>query len=566
MKLINIYISQFKNLNNFTLDFTDKNGMTVLIGNNGCGKSNIIEAISGIFRSLYLISDTSKRVDFDFTLEYSINVEEIKHKIKIEFASKTFIITSNIDGNITQANTQTYLPNQLVALYSGEELRLWKDYYESFYLNYITAITGNTKNIESSQQMLYINKYYWDIALLVMLANDIDLTEIIGDITLETIDITFNLENINRFAAQSTNETLSFIGGLSNEQQYISVDLEVFKELADYQTAIRMFKFLSVSYLPKVKSNKLITSINLTFSNGTKTNSFSEGEKKKILLKLVMEVLADDKSLVLLDEPDSHIHIAHKKQIKKMIEDSARESILTTHSPTLMNVFDEHLVYLENGEIKGKDNAEILENIAGDEMSISEQQLILNTTKNIFLVEGKTDIIYIENALKKLGESKYNFIKNGFEYIPTGGASGLNLFIDKFKPKVNQLIIAIVDNDTAGNTELKKIINDEKAFSDKGFFKLKNTPNTYLLKLPRPSSITSDQYEIEDYLPRKRFLEVSDDLIRTFKSLKGFNFKKATMKKNLASKCQDGNYMKDDFLEFKKLFDLILEIKVNSNE
>ncbi|WP_179317941.1 ATP-dependent nuclease [Winogradskyella undariae] len=563
MKLTRLNIKEFKNLINFNLDFTDKNGITVLIGNNGCGKSNIIEAISGIFRSLYLITDSSKRVDFDFELDYSINIAETNHEIKVVFTDNTFTITSNQDGNITQANTLQYLPSQLVALYSGEESRLWKNYYESFYLNYNTAIISNTKNIESSQQMLYINKYYWDIALLVMLANDIDLSGIIGDITLDTIDITFNLANINRFAEQNPNETLNFIGGLSQEKEWMSTDLEEFKTFADFETAIRMFKFLSVSYLPKTESNKLITNINLTFSNGTETNSFSEGEKKKILLKLVMDVLADDKSLVLLDEPDSHIHIAHKKQIKEMIENSERESILTTHSPTLMNVFDEHLVYLQNGEIKGRENAEILENIAGDEMSISEQQLILNTTRHIFLVEGKTDIIYMENALKTLGDAKYDTIENNFEYIPTGGASGLNLFIDKFKPKDNQLIIAIVDNDTAGNTELKKIIDDEKAFDDKDYFKLKTSANTYLLKLPRPSTITSDQYEIEDYLPRKRFLEISDDLIKTFKSLKGFNLKKDTMKKKLASKCEKGSYGKDDFLEFKKLFDLILEIKTN---
>lgn len=246
MKLIRINITQFKNLTNFNLDFTEKNGMTVLIGNNGCGKSNIIEAISGIFRSLYLISDTTKKVSFDFELDYSINVEEINHDIKIVFAGKTFTITSSIDNTIAQANTQKYLPSQLVALYSGEELRLWNDYYESFYLNYNTAIINNTKNIESSQQMLYINKYYWDIALLVMLATDIDLKEIIGDITLETIDITFNLANITRFAEQNPNETLNFIGGLSKGKEFMSTNLEEFKTFADFETAIRIFKcFLS---------------------------------------------------------------------------------------------------------------------------------------------------------------------------------------------------------------------------------------------------------------------------------------------------------------------------------
>lgn len=561
MKLIKLYINQFKNLNDFTLDFADKNGITVLIGNNGCGKSNIIEAISGIFKSLYLIGDASKRVSFNFALDYVIKIEDAEHEIKIDFTNNAFTLTSSVSGTITQTDLIQYLPSQLVALYSGEESRLWKEYYESFYKNYNTSIIGNTANIESSQQMLYINKYYWDIALLVMLATDIDLKDIIGDITLETIDINFNVKNLKDFAKINPNETLSFIGKLSGEQASISVNLDDFKELADFESAIRMFKFLSVAYLPKEENNKLITNIDLTFNNGIKTNSFSEGEKKKILLKLVMDVLSDENSLVLLDEPDSHIHIAHKKQIKAMIENASRESILTTHSPTLMNVFEEHLVFLDNGKIKGKENAEILAEIAGDEMTIYEQQLVLNTSKNIFLVEGKTDIVYMQKALDAINDVKYKSIDEGFEYIPTGGASGLTLFIDKFKPKETQLIIAIVDNDTAGNTELKNIINDERAFTDKDFVKLNNVNNMFVIKLPRPSHITSDQYEIEDYLPRSRFIEVSDHLISTFKSLKGFNLKKDTMKKKLAAKCETGEYVKTDFLEFQKLFDLILKIK-----
>lgn len=93
------------------------------------------------------------------------------------------------------------------------------------------------------------------------------------------------------------------------------------------------------------------------------------------------------------------------------------------------------------------------------------------------------------------------------------------------------------------------------------FVKLKDVNNTFIIKLPRPSHISSDQYEIEDYLPRSRFIEVSDHLISTFKSLKGFNLKKETMKKKLAGNCENGKFVEADFLEFKKLFDLILEIK-----
>lgn len=56
MKLKSLKIEGFKNLTGadgwFTLDFTNKDGITVLIGNNGSGKSNVLEAISAIFIGL----------------------------------------------------------------------------------------------------------------------------------------------------------------------------------------------------------------------------------------------------------------------------------------------------------------------------------------------------------------------------------------------------------------------------------------------------------------------------------------------------------------------------------
>ena len=52
MKIQKIIIKGFKNLEDFKLD-TKGNKTTVLIGNNGTGKSNILEAISAIFASLY---------------------------------------------------------------------------------------------------------------------------------------------------------------------------------------------------------------------------------------------------------------------------------------------------------------------------------------------------------------------------------------------------------------------------------------------------------------------------------------------------------------------------------
>lgn len=53
MKLQRLHIKGFRNIDDLDLDLSDQNGLSVLIGNNGSGKSNILEAVVAIFASLY---------------------------------------------------------------------------------------------------------------------------------------------------------------------------------------------------------------------------------------------------------------------------------------------------------------------------------------------------------------------------------------------------------------------------------------------------------------------------------------------------------------------------------
>ena len=79
MKLKKLYIDGFKNLNNFSLDFTNREAITILIGNNGSGKSNVIEAISAIFADLYNYQKTRRqKINFSYKLEYRFNEFDLK--------------------------------------------------------------------------------------------------------------------------------------------------------------------------------------------------------------------------------------------------------------------------------------------------------------------------------------------------------------------------------------------------------------------------------------------------------------------------------------------------------
>src|SRR5436190_23016389 len=65
MKLRKLEISEFKNLRNFTIEF-EQTLTTVLLGQNGTGKSNLLEALILIFRDL----DLGDPPGFKYKLEY----------------------------------------------------------------------------------------------------------------------------------------------------------------------------------------------------------------------------------------------------------------------------------------------------------------------------------------------------------------------------------------------------------------------------------------------------------------------------------------------------------------
>jgi len=52
MKLTQLYVSDYKNLNEFTLDFSTQSFLEMLVGKNGSGKSNFIERYFVIYTSM----------------------------------------------------------------------------------------------------------------------------------------------------------------------------------------------------------------------------------------------------------------------------------------------------------------------------------------------------------------------------------------------------------------------------------------------------------------------------------------------------------------------------------
>lgn len=568
MKITHLEIKdkEYKNLN---IDLKEnKSGIMAFIGNNGSGKSNLLESLSIIFKNLYTKKD--KDIPFSFSISYrnsgsTDTITITKEKTTIKYYVNNAVVSDVYDK----------LPKQIVAIYSGEENRLWKNWYKPIYDDYIANITGGKStgigSYNDFPKMLYINKFYWHISLLCLLLqkkyDDTDsfCSDILHIQKVHTVKFTFNKDNYKNYADSNVKQ---FVQVLDGKEEYTLEELNDIFDDNGY-TIADGFKFLYIAFTPDKK--KMVEDIVIKYNDDhLEIEHFSEGEKKMLLIKAALEFAGAEDSLFILDEPDAHIHLNNKIQIKKVFERyiNNRQVILTTHSPTLTDTLEEDALYMLNqGKLVPQAKQEILENVAGEFWNKMQQNAFLASRKPIILlVEGKHDKDHINYAYKAL---KDEYKDLDFEIFVLNGESKINPFLSGLYEsdfQTNCLYIGIYDNDQPGDKSFgngyKKI--DGKQF--KNLIESNNKLNTsyFAFKLPKPDDITCEctietMYDLDKFLDAlNESYQLAKDHIKD-KSIDDIskNIKEGA-KNILASK--SSTFVKEDFKNFRKLFDIIKDI------
>ena len=559
IKEIKIANKAFKNLD-ISLE-NNTSGVMAFIGNNGSGKSNLLEAISAIFKHLY--DKKEKDIPFNFSLTYIIGSSEDIVKITKKGSSVTTEINSQ-----SKSDPYNYLPKQIVAIYSGEEDRLWKKYYLPTYQEYIAKIGVETYN--NMPKMLYINKSYWHISLLCLLLNqfnnseDTFCSEILGVENTNSIKFSFNKANYKKYKDSIVKQ---FISKIDKKQEYTLEELRTIIEQEGY-TLIDVYKFFYIAFTPA--DQKMLQDIVIKYNNeNLEIEDFSEGEKKMILIKAALEFAAQEDSLFILDEPDAHIHLSNKMQIKKVLEEyeQNRQVIITTHSPTLTDCLDNESIYmLDRGKLISAEKQKVLENISGEFWNRFQQNTFISSKSPIILlVEGKLDKIHINNAYRALKEEypNLNFDIFGMEGVANIKPFLSSLYLSDFQK--DKLYIGIYDNDRAGDDaygQFKKIENEK--------FKGVNENNDkrnlfyFVTRLPKPEGITCEctietmyEYTKWEEAYQQAIVKLSDQNRGT--SIKDYSNNVLEKAKDIIAE-NSNSFVKEDCKNFRKLFDLIKEI------
>lgn len=541
MKLKKLKIKKYKNLIDFEANFEFGQGLSIFIGNNGSGKSNVLEAISGIFANAYSAKAIHK---FVYSLTYEIKGKEVKLEQTV-YRRQYFV-----DGKVVAIKELAalgLLPTNVIALYSGEDKRWWHNYYEPFYFKFTRDINAGTGN-NLSPKMYYINKYYWDIALLSLIYSTAEddkqfLRETIGRDTVDHILLFYTqnverncksellksfLQSVNLFSEHSKGPDGEpmYLYAMTKENIFDTYGVRVFEDFAALKNFYmfvdakflnskpeefnyyekQLFDYFVQAYMPKDK--KVIKNIELIY-NGFSAKDLSEGEKKLILIRSVLSFVADENSLILFDEPDANIHEGRKQQLYNLFSEYCkfdRQMIVTTHSPILAQLAKEkELLMLELDEGKSTiltdEKIEKIKKLSGTSWDVIGQGMMLRSSRPLVVFEGKTDVMYVKRALEMLKSRSNDYATLNVDFLNANGAGNVKSFIDNLKSFVpdSKKIIIFFDRDNTGKDGAKAVTgisrDDEKVVHYQDI--VQNNITTSFI--PYKTGVTDGDFLIEDY-------------------------------------------------------------------
>lgn len=394
---------QFKNLKDVTIDFDQDHWVTVVIGWNGTGKSNVLEALAIIFREL-ISPKKAPKIDFAFRLSYRMGSEpEVSH-IQIDHdpdrVSDPFhiiitnknsleqkeILSDLLDEEISDGNQiklhsflrdDRYLPRYVFSYYSGESSRM-HDIFEPYLKWYDEQLRrGKDPGLKRLFYALPVHSQFVLLAFLIHQNDDVRkfLKEHLGlDPTDGLESVLFVLRQppwktnakdgdprfwgargvVSKFLSRlydialapieiTRNVPVSLWNKKTLQFKYLYVkDMQALKSLVGEQTPAEFFRDLESTYVSQLIDEVRIK-VKLKKNDGTVTfRELSEGEQQLLTVLGLMRFTAENETLFLLDEPDTHLNprwsVDYLNYLKDFVGRSANGEetshvVLTTHNP-----------------------------------------------------------------------------------------------------------------------------------------------------------------------------------------------------------------------------------------
>lgn len=415
MKLESLWLESFKNLRDFSISFIapeptneepkrkpltpQEDRFRVVLGQNGSGKSNVMEALVIVFRDL----DLGRETDFAYDLAYSMKHGKVRVKVsnrpKAEKPRERFDFTVEQDGHKDEKLSRpqvkekgaAFRPRHVFSYYSGPSNRLerhfWphqKIYSEAlrrerdlplrpfFYAmpihsQFVLLAFFSSKDPAGRK---FLAKYFriagLESVLFVMKQPHWNSTE--GDARF------WNARGVvQRFLDKLFSAALAPLrlpGSIplnwekSESSQLLYLFLPDEEALRDLRALAEkdadFFKELESTFMSDLIHE---TRIRVRVQNSDDSLTFrelSEGEQQLLTVVGLLLFTKEAESLFLLDEPDTHLNPAWGMQYLEVLRDVAdtgndSQVVLATHDPLLIaGLRKEQVLVIERESEQGK--------------------------------------------------------------------------------------------------------------------------------------------------------------------------------------------------------------------
>ncbi len=392
MRIQKVSIKKFKNLEDLDCSFSGSNTVA-FIGNNGSGKSNLLEAITRAFsnaqnyscgKSLPLIYpgeeiDLQECIieysvsDINYTLKYNCGMEELFSSMAADYSEpiREKIELFRNDEKLSKTDFSSALPETVLLYYAGETQRqkgISENTYDMFYERRL--IRAKTSDLPGLRFIDYYN--IDDLTLLLVVASAYrgeyyqNILKLLG---CEEIYPEFSLILKNPLKGRGTPDT--YWGATGFVKHFLDKLRKYLSGAKDLGNQYFMF-FNDPDSLKNVSENELdlfarlkvlkhygyLDHIGIQFkkSNGALFSSLrlSEGEKQLVLLYLLTAFTSQGDCLYIFDEFDAYLHLNWQRNFSNMFTNLKinGQVLFTTHSPaTISGMKRQNVFIMDNGKV-----------------------------------------------------------------------------------------------------------------------------------------------------------------------------------------------------------------------
>ncbi|TGV03347.1 ATP-binding protein [Flavivirga rizhaonensis] len=424
MRIDKVHIkTQFKNLRDFKIDIDENAWETVLLGLNATGKSNFLEALVVIFRDLDLIYNAKskkthfKLQPFNYYIKYEcrsnnieITLEDNKYKFKVNGESIGFEFTKNIDH---------YLPKHVFIYYSGISDRLNELYipHQRKYYDEIIKPSAKRGQFDTIRKIFLAQNVHASFALIAFYMFKDQEEETVkflrDELNIEDFgSALFMLKEPDWARGRKSNRSASNLWGATGlvrrflddlllfsfapieHQSRVDVtykqsitqshlylflkDRATFQDLVEikYKNKIELFNALESIYISDLLYDVRIKVRKKNVNGELAMAELSEGEKQFLTVLGLLKFTKDEESLILLDEPDTHLNPMWKWKFLDYLDKVVKRKentqiIFCSHDPLVIGNLKKNQVQIFKKNDNGKTEA-FNPYVSPREMSVSK--------------------------------------------------------------------------------------------------------------------------------------------------------------------------------------------------